>query len=140
MVRIYLEKTGRKPALPLAPLIVGALWFGLVLAGIVLASRYHTPVELCLFKRLTGIPCPTCGSTTGGMFILQGHFLRGWLANPFVYTAVPLIGIHLLFQIVTGYSIRYRFTGPARIVPVLFLTAAIIGNWTYLLVQHFTAV
>lgn len=132
MGRVHLEKTGRKPSVPLAAGIVGAVWFGFVVTAVLAAQRFNTPLELCLFKRITGIPCPTCGSTTGGMLILQGHFLQGWLANPFVYTAVPLIGLHLLFQIITGYSIRFRYTKRERTVVTFLLAAAILGNWAYL--------
>jgi hypothetical protein len=121
---------------PSAVYIVGAVWFCFVVTAVLLSRRYNTPIEICLFKRITGIPCPTCGSTTGGLLILQGRFLQGWLANPFVYTAVPLIGLHLLFQIVTGYSIRFRYSKRGRLVVTILLIAVILGNWGYILLRN----
>ena len=135
-IHIYLEKTGRKPAVPPAPLIVGIVWFLIVVTGIVISHRFNLPLEFCMFRRLTGIPCPTCGSTTGGMLILQGHLLQGWLQNPFVYSALPLIGVHLLFQGITCYSTGYRFTGRALPVPVAGLTILILLNWAYLVLKE----
>jgi hypothetical protein len=38
---------------------------------------------VCLFKRVTGIPCPSCGSTRSVLSILKGDFISALFWNPF---------------------------------------------------------
>jgi len=48
---------------------------------------------VCLFKRITTIPCPSCGTTRSVMSILQGNFADALYWNPFglILTLVLLI-------------------------------------------------
>ena len=36
----------------------------------------------CAFRAITGIPCPTCGTTHAAVALLQGHLLAALAANP----------------------------------------------------------
>ena len=38
---------------------------------------------LCLVKHVTGIPCPSCGTTTAMIEFIHGNFLSSLLINPF---------------------------------------------------------
>jgi hypothetical protein len=40
-------------------------------------------VGVCMFKHVTGIPCPSCGSTRTILSIMHGNLLDGMLINPF---------------------------------------------------------
>jgi hypothetical protein len=53
----------------------------------------HDPGVICPLRRLTGIPCPVCGSTTVFIELGSGHPLAALLANPFTV----LFGLGLLF-------------------------------------------
>ena len=59
----------------------------------------HDPGALCPLRRLTGVPCPLCGSTTVFMEAGAGHWTAALSANPFtvvaflVFLAVPIAGI-----------------------------------------------
>ena len=37
----------------------------------------------CLFKRITGFPCPACGSLRASFALYHGAFLQSILINPF---------------------------------------------------------
>jgi len=37
----------------------------------------------CLFKRITGFPCPACGSLRASFALFRGAFLQSILINPF---------------------------------------------------------
>ena len=56
----------------------------------------HDPGALCPLRRLTGVPCPLCGSTTVFMEAGAGHWTEALTANPFtvlaffVFLAAPL--------------------------------------------------
>lgn len=65
---------------------VGAAW----------VHENHDPGALCPLRRLTGIPCPMCGSTTVFMEAGAGHWTAALTANPLtvlafiVFLAAPL--------------------------------------------------
>ena len=58
--------------------------------------EHHDPGALCPLRRLTGVPCPMCGSTTVFMEAGAGHWTEALGANPFtvlafaVFLAAPL--------------------------------------------------
>jgi hypothetical protein len=56
--------------------------------------------ELCLFKMVTGIPCPSCGSTRSVLNLLKGNWSRGLYLN-------PLGIVILLFMLVAPFWLLY---------------------------------
>ncbi|GAA1264466.1 hypothetical protein GCM10009665_62350 [Kitasatospora nipponensis] len=48
----------------------------------------HDPGVLCPLRRLTGIPCPACGSTTVFVEAGHGHWAAAVAANPVTVLAV----------------------------------------------------
>jgi hypothetical protein len=67
------------------------LFFGLLcFAGYVwlfynLASNWLTgsePIGVCLFKHITTIPCPSCGSTSSVLLLLGGEIKEAIYSNP----------------------------------------------------------
>lgn len=59
----------------------------------------------CLFKRLTGIPCPSCGSTRSVLALLHGDFSSGIYWNPF---GIILISILLLAPLWILFDVVFR--------------------------------
>jgi hypothetical protein len=59
----------------------------------------HDPGALCPLRRLTGVPCPFCGSTTVFMEAGAGHWSAALAANPvtvvaaLVFLAAPLLAV-----------------------------------------------
>ena len=59
--------------------------------------EHHDPGALCPLRRLTGVPCPMCGSTTLFMEAGAGHWTEALTANPmtllafFAFLASPLL-------------------------------------------------
>jgi hypothetical protein len=51
---------------------------------------------VCLFKRVTGVPCPSCGTTRSVLSILKGDILEGILWNPF---GIIIIFILFIFPV-----------------------------------------
>jgi len=68
------------------------IFFALSLTGIAwLLFEQMTPhaagTSLCLFKLATGIPCPSCGTTSSLILVLRGEFANAFLVNPLGYVA-----------------------------------------------------
>lgn len=66
----------------------------------------HTQLHLppCLFKVITGLPCPFCGLTTSFTLLTHGNLGHAFLANP---SGPPLYGI-MLCLLVTYVILRLR--------------------------------
>ena len=60
----------------------------LILTGYFLLYNYSKTlvspknISPCIFKNLTGIPCPSCGSTRATVQLIQGQFWNSILINP----------------------------------------------------------
>ncbi len=51
----------------------------------------------CLFRALTGLTCPGCGSTRAMHQILHGHFVAAFMLNPLFLLAIPFL-LYALFR------------------------------------------
>lgn len=61
--------------------LAGWIWTGCAMAGLEL--------EVCLFKCVTGIPCPACGSTRTVLDVLKGDWAAALSGNPMGFLLVP---------------------------------------------------
>ena len=121
----------------------GRIEFGIIYGGIALlslAAARFLPVlnfaPTCVFKGLTGVPCPTCGSTRAIVRFTHGDLAGSLLMNPLVFSALIAALIFFAYSIVTltgniprlSVALSERGKNLARIsVVMLFLT-----NWLYL--------
>jgi hypothetical protein len=46
-------------------------------------ARHSVPPSACLFKEVTGIPCPSCGTTRALIALLRGDVRGSVMINPF---------------------------------------------------------
>lgn len=70
-----------------------ALRLGATAAASVAAAwvhQNHDPGALCPLRRVTGVPCPFCGSTTVFMEAGAGHWAAALAANPVTVVAAVL--------------------------------------------------
>ena len=68
-------------------------------------SNEKSKVGGCLFKYVTNIPCPSCGSTRSVICFFKGHFLEAIYWNPI---GVILILIMFLTPIWLSYDYIYK--------------------------------
>jgi hypothetical protein len=55
----------------------------------------HRPATLCLFRELTGLPCPFCGGTTAAVRLGHGRLGSALAASPLAVAMLatwPLLG------------------------------------------------
>ena len=58
----------------------GYIWLAITYNQLVINS---IEPGLCIFKRLTNIPCPSCGSTRSVLTLMKGDIQSGLFLNPF---------------------------------------------------------
>lgn len=107
-----------------------ALRLGATAAASVAAAwvhQNHDPGALCPLRRLTGVPCPFCGSTTVFMEAGAGHWGASLAANPVtVVAAVLFLAAPLLVR--DSFAVLGRL--PA---PLLWAGGAVLltGSWLW---------
>jgi hypothetical protein len=113
-------------------LIVVTTWLGLAATAAYLfifepGKTGFFPI--CLFRALTGLLCPGCGSTRAMHQLLHGHLVEAFELNPLL-----LIGLPFLFFALVRYSIfavrgiiPRRNILPASIIYALFFI--IVSFW-----------
>ena len=85
----------------------------------------------CLFRALTGLTCPGCGSTRAMHQILHGHFVAAFMLNPLFLLAIPFL-LYALFRYSIGVmrgEIPRRNTLPASYIYALFVI--VVSFWIF---------
>lgn len=116
--------------------LAGYIWLCINLINTGIANH---SVEVCIVKHVTGIPCPSCGSTRSVISLTKGDFHEALFTNPLGY----LIGLIMLvaplwisFDVLTRKSSLYEFYKKTEFnlkklqfaLPLLLL---VIFNWIW---------
>jgi hypothetical protein len=113
------------------------IWAGLG-AGVVWLSSYYThPVQLCLIRNLTGVPCPTCGLTRGTLLLLKGHILQAWLYNPLLFSVIGIFFLLVAFRTICARGISVHLTKRERSIAWLPAVVLVAANWAYVIFREF---
>ncbi|MFP9100740.1 DUF2752 domain-containing protein [Flavobacterium sp. RHBU_24] len=75
-------------------LLLGTLTIvGYVYLAYSLFSHNHSGITVCPIKNITGIPCPSCGTTRAVIAIIYGHFSKAAFINPLGYLAAAFMAV-----------------------------------------------
>jgi hypothetical protein len=85
----------------------------------------------CLFRALTGLTCPGCGSTRAMHQILHGHFETAFMLNPLFLLAIPfLLYAFLRYSVVVlRGGIPRQNALPASYIYALFVI--VVSFWVF---------
>jgi len=94
---------------------------------------------VCLFKKITNVPCPSCGTTRAVMYIFKGEITTAVFINPFgVIVALLLLTtpVWILFDFLTKKSSFYQFYKSAeKIISTkwiaIILIVLVLINWIW---------
>jgi hypothetical protein len=62
-----------------------------VVAAFLALSSHLPALPLCPFHYLTGVECPTCGTTRAVWFIVHCEFRNAWMMNPIGFIVVAAV-------------------------------------------------
>jgi hypothetical protein len=128
---------------PLAPKETDFEFLFLVVSSGLAASCFlwlnlGMPWPGCWVRRLTGLPCPTCGATRCAMSLVHGDLAAAWGHNPLIfvcYGGTLLVNLYALAVLLFRLP-RLRLAnfppGVKRALGALFIVA-LTANWIYLL-------
>ena len=132
-MKIELANTSRRPNWPLWAVALVLVWLAVGGLTVFLSSRLGQPVQLCVFKGLTGFPCPTCGLTRGTLCLLQGQAGYAWLRNPFLFSLFGLFVLGILLRVIFARRVRVHLTDRQCRIAWVLVAAAFLVNWLYVI-------
>ena len=132
-MKIELATTSRRPSWPTWAVVLVLAWLTLVGITSWVGASTGRSVHLCLFKQLTGLPCPTCGLTRGTFCLLRGEPIAAWLRNPFLFSALAVFCLATVVRIVFARAVRIHLGPTQGRVLWSLLAAAFLANWLYLI-------
>jgi len=86
---------------------------------------------VCIFRLLTGLTCPGCGSTRAMHQLLHGHVLAAFMLNPLFLIAIPFLLFALLrysVAVMRGRIPRQNVL-PGSVIYALFFV--IVSFWIF---------
>lgn len=132
-MRLRWERGSRLPRVPLWAVALVGVWLLLVLGGVLLERWQGAPLETCLLHRVSGRPCPTCGSTRVVLAFLQGRWGAAFGWNPFV--AVGLAGgtALLALRLASGWRPVLEANPWERNLLLAGGVGLLLANWVWVL-------
>lgn len=113
-------------------MIALGVW-ALVVGGAVVVGRVTgQSIPTCLLRRVTGVPCATCGSTRGVLALLGGDVVQAFAFNPLVMTLITTAPFTILWwrrRVRRGERLSRR----GRVIAGIVALVLVAGNWGYVL-------
>jgi hypothetical protein len=113
----------------IALLMLGAAWWPPLLS---LAPG-------CVFQGLTGVPCPTCGSTRSLVHLSHGDIVSAFSMNPLVTLAMIAAVVYFLFSlIILAFDlprITCILTDKEKSVMRAAVLIILLAQWAYLTIR-----
>lgn len=136
-MRIEWQPVPRTFGFPLWAVLLIVVWLALLSAVVAMERAAGNDVVVCRFRALTGIPCPTCGSTRALLALARGRLFEAFAHNPLAVTAGVFGTAWLVARV--GFGRRLSVSPAVRARGHLWLLAAVLllANWGYVIVRHF---
>lgn len=121
--------------------LAGYVWIYFGIFHGIYQSKYF---EVCLIKRITNVPCPSCGTTRSVAAIIFGNFEQAFLLNPFGFVVASimlispvLIMIDYTFKKKSFFdlykSMEHKINKPLN--ATIFISIVLI-NWVWNITKH----
>ena len=136
-----IERTSRWPTVPWWSVGIVAAYLLLVGAYVWVehAAAVNAP-PMCLFRRTTGYPCPSCGTTHMVLAIAEGNLRQAATHNPLMFCLVGFVIVLLVLRIGFRRRIVFITSASARRIWSAVIVVAVLANWLYLMISPSVAV
>ena len=124
----------RRLAVPLWAAAVVAGW--LALLGVYEAIKPATAPSLCMWREITGVPCPTCGSTRAFFAASHGRIGEAFLLNPLLGAAAAGGGAWLVLRLGFGRTLQLDLSTRGRRALWSAAAALLALNWGYVIARE----
>lgn len=122
----------------------GYIWTGIHLVRSQRQQNEATNIEVCLIKKVTGLPCPSCGTTSSVTYLLQGQFRNAVLANPLGFVmilAMAIFPVWIIFDLIlnrNSFFLFYNYIEISFRMKVVAIPAVIIiiTIWIWKIMKH----
>jgi len=131
-----MERASRRPTVPRWAIVIVVIYLSLVGAQVWLAKATGANLPpMCMFRRVTGYPCPTCGSTRMVLAAAQGRIFEAAAYNPLMLFLAALAAVLLVLRVGFGRRIAWPTSVWGRWSLHAAILVAVLANWAYLLVM-----
>lgn len=115
------------------------IWEIVILSSILLVALlvppfYQGGFTLCLFRNITGLPCPGCGMTRAFLFLGHGDFYEAIRLNPnspLIFSIIVFLWFNKIVYMATGKEVRAYLTKREKVVMYLLFGFAMVAGWVY---------
>lgn len=140
LIRFRIERTPR--GWPLRSFLRSGVFWALAayfgfLFGISLLSLYSdVQIDTCMFRRVVGRPCLTCGATRIVFGVFEGQLWSGFLLNPLVFVLLVVGTNLLLLKLLWGRRIELTLAPRLRVGLLTLAALLAIANWVWVWNTH----
>ncbi len=132
--RIRLARSPRLPRWPgWTPVVAVVIFACAVLLVTHFSEVTGRKFTLCLFKNLTGIPCPGCGGSRAAMDVLHGDWLGAIAMNPLLVATGLCLAVVMILRLAAGRKVVLELTRGQTAVVVSAAALLMLANWAYLI-------
>ena len=117
------------------PFLALALYLLLHAVAAACSARVDHPPSVCVFRLVTGLPCPTCGGTRATLGLASGDLALAFRYNPLV-TLAWLLMPPLAAALARRRRLRSQTHGARdwlSHVALPLLVVGLVANWFYVL-------
>lgn len=89
---------------------------------------------ICLFKNITGMPCPSCGMTRAFLFLGHGQIAKATALNPLALPVAVLLllqGIRLFSRLAWQRDYRLQLSPFLFRIVLAIIITVILGLWLF---------
>jgi hypothetical protein len=111
---------------------------GLSILGLVGLGFHFLPARLkppCGFHTITGLPCPSCGTTRMGEHLLSGEILQAFAVQPYMFLLLSALALWVISGAIArlfGRDLFLRLSKGEEKWIWMGLVALFLVNWAYL--------
>ena len=128
-----LKRVPRRPGWSKWLVLCTVLWLATIGTASVVAQHSGVSAPGCMFKTVTSMPCPTCGSTRGSFCMLSGRPWEAWAHNLMVFTALAVFAGAVVLRVLFARKIDVRLTRTERRCTWGLAVTVFVANWAYVI-------